>query len=155
MADKVIRQLTIADLSLCEDNFPQPESVSFRQQILRQSANGYALFGLFQDDDLAGLIHINRHGPLDPDLAKLLPHPVIGNLFVKPNYRGQGIAKALLAHCQDVVRSEGYTKVGLIVSTANQTARHLYASLDYKPLRQLPPRLDRDDADRLYYHKDL
>lgn len=156
MSDQpVIRTLKIEDLPQCEANFPTPRSISYRQQITRQSDQGYSLYGCFVDGQLAGLMHVNRHGPKDRHIRLSYPYPVLGNLVINSKYRQQGLAKKLLKHSEDALRSEGHAAIGLIVAVDNQPAINLYEKANYQPVQLLPPRSGIDKHPRTYYQKTL
>lgn len=156
MSDQpIIRALTIEDLPQCETNFPSPSFISYRQQIARQSDRGYSLYGCFVDGQLAGLMHVNRHGAKDSYIQQSYPHPVLGNLVVNTNYRQRGVAKTLLKHCENTLRSEGYKAAGLIVSADNQPAINLYEKTNFQPIEQLPPRTSIGNQPRIYFQKSL
>ncbi|MCD6495791.1 MAG: GNAT family N-acetyltransferase [Candidatus Aenigmarchaeota archaeon] len=59
----------------------------------------------------------------------------IEHLFVKRGYRGQGIAKQLIAAAEEYFRLSGIGKVKLTVTIANDTAVSLYRKLGYVPKR--------------------
>jgi ribosomal protein S18 acetylase RimI-like enzyme len=60
-------------------------------------------------------------------------HPNIFLLYVDPNYRRQGIGKALMEYAQTWAKEQGYTQIGLQVFTNNQPAIDLYQQLGYQP----------------------
>lgn len=60
-------------------------------------------------------------------------HPNIFLLYVDPNYRRQGIGKALMESAQTWAKEHGYTQIGLQVFTNNQPAIELYQQLGYQP----------------------
>lgn len=156
MSDQpIIRALTIEDLPQCETNFPSPSFISYRQQIARQSDRGYSLYGCFVDGQLAGLMHVNRLGPKDRHIRLAYPYPVLGNLVINPKYRQQGLAKKLLKHSEDTLRSEGNAAIGLIAAVDNQPAVSLYEKLNYQPVKHLPPRVGIDEQPRTYFQKNL
>lgn len=150
-----IRTLTIDDLATCEASFPEPFDVSYRQQIDRQSPEGYSLYGLFSGDQLAAMAHVRRQGPKDQAIGQAFPCPVIGNLYVLPDFRKQGLGQMLLNHIEAVLRDESRDTVGLIVSCQNNQAIRLYEQAGYQPIRQFPARPGRDEHPRLYYTKNL
>jgi ribosomal protein S18 acetylase RimI-like enzyme len=61
-------------------------------------------------------------------------HAHIFLLYVKPNHRHQGIAKALLEKIQTWAKERGDRQISLMVYQHNQTALNLYEKLGYKPL---------------------
>ncbi len=57
---------------------------------------------------------------------------LIGNVVVHPDYRGQGIGRALLEHAIAVVRRRGGRWLGLDVRADNTVARNLYERLGFQ-----------------------
>lgn len=84
---------------------------------------------------LAGFILfiINRH--TNDNLYNLSHHSgdhgYIGELFVKPQYRGQGIAKKLIAKADKHFVDNGCVASRLLVSAGNTVARSVYEKLGY------------------------
>lgn len=74
-------------------------------------------------------------------------HAHIFLLYVLPEHRRRGIAKALMNHAEDWARARGDRQMGLQVFQINQPALNLYQQLGYqtqsiwmlKPLRQGQP----------------
>jgi len=58
------------------------------------------------------------------------------DLFVRPQFRGKGIGKALLAHLARIARDEGYPRVNWEVLDWNQPAIDFYTALGGKFLDQ-------------------
>ncbi len=150
-----IRQLVLDDLPLLESDFPAPALISYRQQLNRQSADGYSLFGIFVDDQLAGVAHVRRQGPYEPAVYQYSSRPELGNLYVIPAYRGHGLAEQLIQAIESTLVTEGYRSLGLVVSSLNAPARHLYEKLGYHIDRSFPARPNKNEAIRLYYSKQL
>jgi GNAT superfamily N-acetyltransferase len=60
-------------------------------------------------------------------------HPNIFLIYVDPDYRRQGIGRALLEHIEDWSKMKGYTQIGLQVFSENKPAIELYQQLGYQP----------------------
>lgn len=73
----------------------------------------------------------------DPKYAlfRKLSIPEIQDLNVLPHFRRQGIAKAVIAHCEDLARERGLSQMGISVSVAPNfgPAQILYMRLGYVP----------------------
>lgn len=70
--------------------------------------------------------------------ARLERGRIIGNVVVHPNYRGRGIARALMeAAEQAVTRAEGARWLGLEVRSDNAVARTLYTHLGFQPVGEV------------------
>ena len=57
----------------------------------------------------------------------------VEDLFTQPEYRHQGLATALLAHCVADARKHGAGPV-IIGADPNDTPKHMYASMGWRPL---------------------
>lgn len=57
---------------------------------------------------------------------------VIGNLAVRPRYRGKGIGGTILAHAEATAREAGLKRLVLRVAIENKTARSLYEKAGFK-----------------------
>lgn len=60
--------------------------------------------------------------------------PVLSNLAVGAEARGQGVARRLCSRCEDLGCEWGYDEVLLLVEDENARAKGLYASLGYEEL---------------------
>lgn len=152
---RYVRPLTLNDLEQCEQLFPEPTFVPFIRQIKRQTESGYSLFGCFINNRLVGMIHISRQGAKNLKIRQVSPFPMLGNLVVHTDFRRQGIAAYLIQYSEEVLRTEGYRNVGLIVSATNPQAIQLYEKAAYVKAQQLPPRAGEDLGPRYYYKKEL
>ena len=82
--------------------------------------------------------------------AYLIPSGYPTNLFkkewsyirmvgVNPNYRGQGIAKALTKMCIDFAKQNNEKIIALHTSEFMDTARHIFENIGFKVLEEIPP----------------
>jgi GNAT superfamily N-acetyltransferase len=55
-------------------------------------------------------------------------------MYVRPEYRGQAIARALLAACEQTARELGYAQLWLETGTLQPEAVALYLSAGYEPV---------------------
>jgi GNAT superfamily N-acetyltransferase len=55
-------------------------------------------------------------------------------MYVRPQYRGQGIARALLAACEQAARELGYGQLWLETGSLQPEAVALYLSAGYEPV---------------------
>lgn len=67
-------------------------------------------------------------------LAK--PGLYLEDLFVKPEFRGRGVGKALLLHCARLANARGYGRMEWSVLDWNQSAIDFYESLGARRLRE-------------------
>ena len=142
----VIRQLTETDTALFrvlrlralresphaftnsyEEFSEQPlESIAqrFRDQV--NSRVNFTL-GAFQDDQLVGIVGFYRETAL-----KIQHKGSIVSMYVQPEFRSQGIARALLTEAIDRARRlPGLTQLLLGVMETQTTAKRLYESLGF------------------------
>jgi GNAT superfamily N-acetyltransferase len=59
-------------------------------------------------------------------------HPNIFLIYVNPNYRRQGIGRALMEYIHAWAKDRGYTQIGLQVFTTDRPALDLYQQLGYQ-----------------------
>jgi ribosomal protein S18 acetylase RimI-like enzyme len=59
-------------------------------------------------------------------------------LATYPEYRGQGVAKALLAHADALGRAAGCRGMAIIVASENERARRLYGHVGYREKARRP-----------------
>lgn len=85
------------------------------------------VFGLFEDDTLAGLVAL-----IHPPREKLRHGAELAGMYVAPAYRRRGLGAALLrvaiAHARSL---DGVCQLGLSVNAANVAAQALYRSLGF------------------------
>lgn len=64
------------------------------------------------------------------------PRPYLSDLAVQPNYRRQGIAKALIQQCETIVSNDvmKHNQLYLRVERDNHAAIHMYQSLGYQSI---------------------
>ena len=55
----------------------------------------------------------------------------IFNITVVPAHRGCGIGKILMKHAENYAAQNGFSSIGLTVSSHNENARALYQKMDY------------------------
>ncbi|HTF03989.1 MAG TPA: GNAT family N-acetyltransferase [Bacteroidia bacterium] len=58
---------------------------------------------------------------------------------VNPEYRGQGIAKALTEMCIDFAKQSNEKTIALHTSEFMDAARHIYESIGFKVFEEIPP----------------
>jgi len=91
-------------------------------------------FGAFERDNLVGVVALGRES-----MNKLSHKGLIWGMYVKPEYRGKGVARALLAEALSLARSVPELKqVNLSVNAGNTGAIHLYESLGFKAFGREP-----------------
>lgn len=90
-------------------------------------------------DKLVGMVHLIPHGnPWDIFKSEWSYLRMVG---VDPAYQGRGIARKLTLMSIDVARQLGEKTIALHTSEMMDAARHLYESLGFSVLHEIPPRL--------------
>lgn len=85
-------------------------------------------FGAFEGETLVGLVALGRES-----MQKLAHKAVIWGMYVKPEARGKGVARALLLEALSLARSVPEVKqVNLCVNASNAGAIRLYESVGFK-----------------------
>ncbi|WP_067224009.1 GNAT family N-acetyltransferase [Marinomonas gallaica] len=59
---------------------------------------------------------------------------ILNDLYVTPESRQKGIAKALLSHCEQYARTTHAQAIRLATAVSNSSAKALYESLGYLPM---------------------
>lgn len=86
--------------------------------------------------DLIGPLPAGRgRRNLGPELPDRL---LLRNLWVAESHRRRGLARSLMAACEQVTRERGVAMLALEVDAANEAARGLYADLGYADLEPPP-----------------
>jgi ribosomal protein S18 acetylase RimI-like enzyme len=85
-----------------------------------------AVFGAFIDGQLAGIAGLRRE-----PLEQLRHKATLWGVFIRPERRHEGLARALLSHVLSYAREEGVLQVQLCVNAENARARSLYHSLGF------------------------
>ena len=91
-------------------------------------------FGAFDSESLVGLVALGRE-----DMKKLSHKAFIWGMYVKPESRGKGIARALINEALSLARSVPQLKqVNLCTNASNLAAIELYASMGFKAFGHEP-----------------
>ncbi len=91
-------------------------------------------FGAFVDGELVGLVALGRE-----NMAKLAHKALVWGLYVKPQFRDQGIGRALLLAVLSLARSvPGVRRVNLCVNATNGGAIRLYQSVGFRAFGHEP-----------------
>ena len=91
-------------------------------------------FGAFEQDILVGLVALGRER-----MNKLSHKGLIWGMYVRPESRGKGVARALLAEALSLARSVPELKqVNLSVNASNTGAVRLYESFCFKAFGREP-----------------
>lgn len=107
---------------------------------IRQALNGHSYVGWLAIDDednvIAGAgVHVKRQLPrIHANEVRHGPVPLVVNVYTEPNWRGKGIARALMQTLLQWEREQGFDRVVLHASDA---ARGLYESLGFKPTNEM------------------
>lgn len=91
-------------------------------------------FGAFDGEALVGLVGLGRE-----NMRKLAHKALIWGMYVKPEARGKGIARALLMEAISLARSVSEIRqVNLCVNANNAGAVRLYESVGFKAFGREP-----------------
>jgi ribosomal protein S18 acetylase RimI-like enzyme len=95
---------------------------------LEQSSSGRFVLGAFSEGQLVGTLGFLRN-----ERQKTRHYGRIWGVYVSAEYRGSGIARALLAEALTQLKSvEGLEHIVLSVSSGNRAARALYVSAGFQ-----------------------
>ncbi len=103
------------------------------RQFDEQDKGTRLIFILLRDGVKAGYAIFNRAPRYA--LFQRLGMPEIQNLYILPSFRRHGLARALIARCEEQARLEGFSQIGIGVGLHSGfgPAQRLYAGLGYQP----------------------
>ena len=139
-----IKNLAIAAYSqystvLTPENWEILNTYLHNEQSLAELITKAASFVCTDTDMAVGMAFlIPRGNPTDIYEAGWCYIRMVG---VHPDYTGQGIARKLTKMCIEKARDLHETTIALHTSEFMDAARHIYESLGFKVLKELPPRL--------------
>ena len=79
-------------------------------------------FAALIDGKVVGLVHVVEHD----SSWTMRPYAYLQDIFVHPDYRGQGVARALIQHVYDVAQQRNCDRVYWLTHESNHKARLLY-----------------------------
>lgn len=91
------------------------------------------ILGAFDGDVLVGLVALRRGGPV-----RLQHMADLGPLYVHPQARKRGLARALMQAAEEVARDWGVLQMELCVDAQNSGARELYTSCGFEQIGLRP-----------------
>jgi len=129
--------------SLSESNLPEVlvlirEYQSFYQVADIDDARNHTFFSRFINDNERGMLHLYRQDGVVVGFTTLYfcfsstracAVAVLNDLYVTPQHRRQGIARALLKNAESVAKAQGYPRMQWLTAVNNQHAQSLYDSL--------------------------
>ncbi len=81
---------------------------------------------------------VHRYRPLEINFDETRAGEYyLDSIAVLPEFRGQGLAPALIGHLKSQLKVQGYPILGLIVDVDNPTAERLYTSLGFRALNYM------------------
>ena len=149
-----VRPCTEQDLRRIESAWPVPGGVHVSH--FRAQERGDTTFLIaWSDSTVLGTGVVRWNDRQEYQLSGLLPGcPEICHLQVRPEYRGEGVGSRLIAAAEDLVRSRGLTKVGVVVADDNRRAAALYVRLGFVPTGQtIVGEYDWRDAEGQVHHE--
>ena len=99
-------------------------------------------------DGIVGFVCVLARIPETPPDETSRPHAAVGELYVEPDRRGEGIARRLLARAETHAVERGAERLRVQVLAANVRARRLYGDFGFHDrLVELEKPLPAPDAD--------
>jgi putative acetyltransferase len=107
-------------------------ALSIQQELGRipayySTGNGAAFWVCEQDGQLPGMFGIERHDATTAELRRM---------YVAPEMRRRGIARAMLTHAEQACRDAGYRRLVLSTSELQPAAIALYQAMAYRMVRE-------------------
>ena len=101
------------------------------------------IFAVLDNDQLVGMVDAE---PTDIEFAQFDTKAIgMGDVFIKPHYRGRGLGAALLAFANDRIRKRGIERVFVTHGTINPNARGFwdkyFQNYTYTMSRQIDPEM--------------
>jgi ribosomal protein S18 acetylase RimI-like enzyme len=110
-------------------SYAEERALSPAQTATRLSPGpGQCTLGAFVDGQLVGMATLRR-----PPQEKLRHQAKITAMYVAPEHRKLGLARALLEHLLSIAASWGVLDVVLVVTAGNGPARELYTRMGFRP----------------------
>lgn len=104
--------------------YPCNEFLPIEDRFEALLSNDMRIFAAFDNNQLIGMIDAE---PTDVEFAKTdLKAIGMGDVFIKPNFRGCGLGAALLAFANNRIRESGFDRVFVTHGTVNPTARRFW-----------------------------
>lgn len=91
------------------------------------------MFAAAQDGRARGILTLS----VMPAALTLRTFWAVRDVYVAPEARRGGLARALLAHVADAARAEGAHRLSLQTEVDNTAARRLYAGIGFRPVTGL------------------
>lgn len=110
---------------------PRPAAVDYRRE--RFDDDDAATFVADDGGDLIGYVALSRSEPAP--VFDRGPTGEIGEVYVRPECRGEGVATALLDRAHEWAAARGCERTALSVNVANEAARSLYDGQGYDSRR--------------------
>ena len=107
------------------------EQYQSEHALKKQMSDGYIYYMLLSDDKLAGYMCIHLHRD----------HVFLERLYIKAEYRRQGLAKKTLSHLESIFKQPEFgfghiKKICLKVERENSFALNVYERLGFKTVRE-------------------
>ena len=114
------------------DDDARAAAIEYRREQVRNEDE--AIFVAVREGRLVGYSHVKYAEP--PAVFARGPEGTISEVYVAPDYRGQGIASELLDRAEAWAADRGCEYVSLSVNEDNETARRVYESRGYSTRRR-------------------
>jgi ribosomal protein S18 acetylase RimI-like enzyme len=134
---------TVADLWVALASEQRPHGSTLAADANREVIRTDALRRIVADEvliardvggtpEIVGFVTFER---IDGRFAESVDRGLVNNLYVRPEWRNDGIGTRLLAAAEERLAEAGATVVGLEAMTANDDARQFYRRAGYDPHR--------------------
>jgi GNAT superfamily N-acetyltransferase len=131
---RAIREITLAAYEQYANKMPSGQWEYYRQNILETLAKAGLNESIVavQDKIVVGSVLLYpAEANVYTDMLDDTHWPEIRLLATKPDARGQGIGRALMAECVQRARSTGSTRLGLHTTDMMQVAQRMYIGMGF------------------------
>ncbi|PAF49844.1 hypothetical protein BKH41_00650 [Helicobacter sp. 12S02232-10] len=104
------------------------------QAIAKQTQENYEYFKIIRNEELAGYFAIIQKN--DPYISKNVKGIFLSKLYIQKNHRNQGIAKAVMHHLKELVKTLQIDYIWLSVNKQNINSLKAYEKLGFKVYRE-------------------
>jgi ribosomal protein S18 acetylase RimI-like enzyme len=136
--EEVIKMDLECDLEIMRLNGKKPSNIKSFARIHRNNFLAaynepveQRIFGAKVGNALVGFVWVR----IEPEIEEMVPVGFVESIFVKSEYRGNGLGKALIRSAERFCKGKGVSRLELVVNAKNRSAIDFYRSMGFKARR--------------------